>query len=559
MEKQIRSDLYSRQAISKNKTTNFLTRLPSSQSKLAHDIIKNPYNFDCLGLHDEALEREIEHASLQHISKFLIELGKGFAFLGNQVPIEINERTYFLDMLFYHIKLHAYLIVELKASAFKPEYAGKLNFYLSTVNDILRSPKDNPSIGLLLCKTSDKVLKEAPLAFFDSIEYIKKQMPPNYLSQTQKNDFIASQGFLKSYRGSLGTFNSYRRDIERLLHWCMLIVNKSLKQIKRDDVEAFIRFCQNPKKTWIGIKKSPRFIEKEGLRIANIEWRPYIATVSKAEFRKGEEPKISQFKLSLGAIKQLLAIISTFYNYLLQEEYVVANPVMLIRQKSKFIRKQQGPVKIRRLSELQWRYVLKTATELAENDPKLHERTLFIISILYSMYLRISELIANPRWTPVMNHFQRDSNGKWWFTTVGKGHKQRQIAVSDALLIALKRWRKHLGLSPLPSPTDNSPLVPKTKGLGPMANTTQIRKIVQYCFDKAIEKLRSDGYKEESETLVEAAVHWLRHTGISDDVKRRPREHVRDDAGHSSSATTDKYIDIELKERHKSAKSKPMA
>jgi predicted nuclease of restriction endonuclease-like (RecB) superfamily len=163
LEKQIRSNLYGRQAISKNKTTNFLTHLPSSQSQLAHDIIKNPYNFDCLGLHDEALEREIEYASLQHISKFLIELGKGFAFLGNQVPIEINERIYFLDMLFYHVKLHAYIIVELKASAFKPEHAGKLNFYLSAVDDILRSSEDNPSIGLLLCKTSDKVLAEYAL------------------------------------------------------------------------------------------------------------------------------------------------------------------------------------------------------------------------------------------------------------------------------------------------------------------------------------------------------------------------------------------------------------
>jgi predicted nuclease of restriction endonuclease-like (RecB) superfamily len=163
LEKQIGSDLYSRQAISKNKTTNFLTKLPSSQSQLAHDLIKNPYNFDCLGLHDEAHEREIEHASLQHISKFLIELGKGFAFMGHQVPLEINERTYFLDMLFYNVKLHSYFVVELKSSAFKPEYAGKLNFYLSAVDDILRSPADNPSIGLLLCKTSDKVLAEYAL------------------------------------------------------------------------------------------------------------------------------------------------------------------------------------------------------------------------------------------------------------------------------------------------------------------------------------------------------------------------------------------------------------
>jgi len=393
---------------------------------------------------------------------------------------------------------------------------------------------------------------------FDSLEHIKKQTPPHYLSQTQKNDFIAGLGFLKSYTGSIGTFTSYRREVERLLHWCSLIAHKSLKQIKREDIEAFVKFSQKPKKSWIGIKKAPRFLEKEGLRIPNSEWRPYVVTVSKEAFHKGKKPDIHNFKLSQGALKQLFAITSTFYNYLLQEEYVFANPVMLIRQKSKFIRKQQGSPKIRRLSELQWQYVIKTAEELAEKDPDTHERTLFVMSILYSMYLRISELAASPRWIPSMNHFQRDSDGNWWFTTVGKGNKQRQIAVSDNMLIALKRWRKHLGLSPLPSPADNSALLTKTKGKGPITNTNPIRKIVQYCFDKTREKLKIDGYKEESESLAEATVHWLRHTGISDDVKHRPREHVRDDAGHGSSAITDKYIDIELKERHRSAKNKPM-
>jgi integrase len=157
-----------------------------------------------------------------------------------------------------------------------------------------------------------------------------------------------------------------------------------------------------------------------------------------------------------------------------------------------------------------------------------------------------------------MNHFYRDSEDNWWFTTVGKGNKQRQIAVSDAMLAALRRWRKHLRLSALPSPADQSPLLPKNRGLGPITSTTYIREIVQGCFDQAIENLKKDQLDEQAEALLEATVHWLRHTGISDDVKHRPREHVRDDAGHSSSATTDKYIDIQLRERHRSARHKPL-
>jgi len=228
----------------------------------------------------------------------------------------------------------------------------------------------------------------------------------------------------------------------------------------------------------------------------------------------------------------------------------------MIRQKSKFVRKQQTKSKIRRLSEQQWQTVIQVAEKMAMDNAEQHERTLFIMSCLYSMYLRISELTVNQRWSPTMNDFQRDHDGLWWFTTVGKGNKERQIAVSDSMLQALKRWRTHLGLSQLPSPADSSSLLPKLKGQGGVSNTTYVREIVQTCFDAAIEQLRKNNEDLEAETLMDATVHWLRHTGISDDVKVRPREHVRDDAGHGSGAITDRYIDIELKERHKSAKKK---
>lgn len=397
-----------------------------------------------------------------------------------------------------------------------------------------------------------------PLALFDTLERINNQIPPAYLLPEQSKDFLACLNFLKSYTGSIGTFNSYRRETERLLHWSWMIAKKTLKDLKRDNIEAFVRFCQSPPKSWIGIKKTPRFIDKEGLRIPNPEWRPFVATVSKPAHRNGSQPDPNNFELSFGALKELFAILSTFYNFLLQEEYVYINPVALIRQKSKFIRKQQNSSKVRRLSETQWKYVIKTAHKLAKLNPTLHERTLFIMSALYLMYLRISELAATPRWVPCMNHFRRDNKGNWWFLTVGKGNKERQIAVSDAMLEALKRWREYLQLPPLPALSEYYPLLPKAKGVGPISDTSHIRRIVQHCFDVTIQELKKDNHAEEAESLIEATVHWLRHTGISDDVKRRPREHVRDDAGHSSSAITDKYVDIELQERHDSAKDKPI-
>lgn len=396
----------------------------------------------------------------------------------------------------------------------------------------------------------------SPLPLFDSIDYFANQKKFSYLDNKYNLvDIKISAAFLKCYNGSRGTFDSYRREVERLLHWCALVASKSLKDLKRDDIAEYLSFCQNPPKSWLGKSKPAKFIIVNGERVPNPKWRPFIVTVSKIERFSGKKPRINQFELSNDSIKELFAILSSFFNYLLQEEYVYMNPVALIRQKSKFIRTRQGKPKIRRLSELQWQYVIKTAQDLAENEPDVHERTLFIMSALYSMYLRISELTATERWTPRMNDFVCDSDGNWWFTTVGKGNKERQIAVSGSMLKALKRWRKHLGLTSLPSPADNSPLLPKSTGSA-IKSTNLIRKIVQLCFNQAIEALKKDGFSDDAESLPEATVHWLRHTGISDDVKHRPREHVRDDAGHGSSAVTDKYIDIEKRERHRSARRK---
>lgn len=143
--------------------TNFQNTLPQLQSQLATETLKNPYNFDFLGLEDDALEREIENAMMQHITQFLLELGKGFAFVGRQYSITVSDNEYFIDLLFYHLHLRCYVVVELKSGKFKPEYAGKLNFYLSAIDSQLKHEQDNPSIGLILCKHKDKIDAEYSL------------------------------------------------------------------------------------------------------------------------------------------------------------------------------------------------------------------------------------------------------------------------------------------------------------------------------------------------------------------------------------------------------------
>lgn len=143
--------------------TNFAAQLPPPHSDLARNTLKDPYLFDFLGVGKEADEREIESAIVQHITRFLLELGAGFAFVGRQVHIEVGGDDFFIDLLFYHLKLHCYVVVELKAGAFKPEHTGQLNFYLSAVDSQVKSERDNPSIGLLLCKTKNRVVAEYAL------------------------------------------------------------------------------------------------------------------------------------------------------------------------------------------------------------------------------------------------------------------------------------------------------------------------------------------------------------------------------------------------------------
>jgi predicted nuclease of restriction endonuclease-like (RecB) superfamily len=144
--------------------TNFEARLPATDSALAHDTLKDPYLFDFLGLGDDAHEREIENGLIRHITRFLLELGAGFAFVGRQFRLEVAGDEFFIDLLFYHTRLKCYVVVELKAAAFKPEYAGQLNFYLAAVDSQIKAEDDKPTIGLLLCKQQNRLVAEYALS-----------------------------------------------------------------------------------------------------------------------------------------------------------------------------------------------------------------------------------------------------------------------------------------------------------------------------------------------------------------------------------------------------------
>ena len=187
---QIESKLYQRQVIAK-KVTNFPMTLPDMQSDLAIQTLKDPYIFDFISLKGKAKELEIENAMIDKIKDVLVELGKGFAFVGEQYKITVSKKDYFIDLLFYHLRLKCYIVVELKAREFEPTDAGQINFYLSAIDDLVKDETDNPTIGLLLCKNKDNFTAEYALRNINSpigvSEYKLLEDMPEYLQAQLPN------------------------------------------------------------------------------------------------------------------------------------------------------------------------------------------------------------------------------------------------------------------------------------------------------------------------------------------------------------------------------------
>ena len=163
---QIETNLFARQITAK-KVSNFSVRLPKPQSDLANYLMKDPYIFDMMGQTDKMAERDIERQLVSHITKYLLEMGSGFAFVAQQKHFEVGDSDFYADLILYNIQLHAYVVIELKATPSKPEYMGQLNFYINVVDDTLRGEHDNKTIGLLLCNGGDKVVAQYALSGYD--------------------------------------------------------------------------------------------------------------------------------------------------------------------------------------------------------------------------------------------------------------------------------------------------------------------------------------------------------------------------------------------------------
>ncbi len=376
-------------------------------------------------------------------------------------------------------------------------------------------------------------------------------------------DYRASLNFLLAFDDSPETFKAYRREVDRFLIWLWHVRKCPLSEITRQDIEAYLAFFKNPPMSWRGIEVKRRFIEQNGLRTPNPEWRPFVVQIPKAIRKSGKTIDLNDWSQSQASYKAAVRILQAFCQFLVDDNFLDKNPVAQLRTKKRKGTTQQRKESVKRLTYTQVRALFEALGRQCKDMSDNHyERLLFILSCLVGMYLRISEIAASEERQPTHGHFKQNIHERdgvvtksWWFSVLGKGNKERNIPVSDEVMQALARYRVSMGLPPLPTGHETQPLFPKMIGKGGITSTRHVRMMLQGIFDQAYRLLVDQGKVDEAKNLESCTVHWLRHTGISIDVMTRPLAHVSDSAGHSSLAVTGIYIDNDPLESYLTAKT----
>ncbi|GAA3529851.1 site-specific integrase [Zobellella aerophila] len=375
--------------------------------------------------------------------------------------------------------------------------------------------------------------------------------------------------WLLESRFSENNYKTYRSELTTFLHWCFDVEQASPTAVTRRMMNRYVDYCLAPPRELIAYRNVAQFVlNKEwGERQPNPLWRPFLGK----KVDGCEQP----YRLSDKALKTKMAVLSSFYGYLINEEVTERNPAVMWMRHSRF---GSTPVQaaasgeedeVRVFSDLQWSYMMSTAERLAEQQPERHERTLFLVSLMYACYLRVSEVAARPGFSPVMSQFRRDGKTGIWsfYIPISKGGKRRTVAASRELLEALKRYRGYLKLSPLPAPNENTPLFVRHRAAGRgrdqgLLNANlgirQLRDSLDELIALAAGVAAADGFDQDAAEMRTLTVHSIRHTGITHDINYngRPLSHVQADAGHDSIDTTSQYLHTSKVERHESAAGK---
>ena len=353
---------------------------------------------------------------------------------------------------------------------------------------------------------------------------------------------------------SIHTYDRFRIDIERFLLWCFLEKKMPLDDLRKKDILEFADFCWQPSVNWISDANQHRYFLEHGYFKINEHWRPYKIQAPKNQPTLNIDKK--KYRPSQQTLTSTFTAIIVFYNYLMSEEICYGNPAQIAKKDCRHFIRDAQVKEVKRLTSLQWKFVLDTAVDRADEDPTF-ERSLFVIAALKTLFLRISELSERDTWSPIMGHFWQDEDDNWWLKVYGKGRKLRDITVPPDFLPFLIRYRLTRGLSALPLRDENAVLVEKIRGQGGMT-TRHLRRLVQTIFNDAFIRMKQAHGEEKALKLQQASTHWLRHTGASMEVERgRALKDLSEDLGHASMATTDTvYVQTENKKRAESGKQR---
>ncbi|WP_411991361.1 tyrosine-type recombinase/integrase [Agarivorans sp. DSG3-1] len=418
------------------------------------------------------------------------------------------------------------------------------------------------------------------IPLFDSLQYLEdgNSTVNQHLASITINQ-VADAGYVYEFavewlleqRFSENNYKTYRSELTTFLHWAYCVEQISVGDITRRVLNRYLDYCANPPTPLIAYRNVAQFITHKQLeeRIPNVLWRPFLG-----KKRDGVE---QAYQISDKALKTKLAILSSFFSYLINEEYTERNPAMMLMKSGRFKAGSQHTVSgedyedIKAFSDLQWSYVMAAAQQLANDEPSENERILFLVSLMYGCYLRISEVAARPGFSPIMGQFKRDAKTSVWGFHIprSKGGKKRSVAVSKQLLSALQRYRKYLGLTPLPTPNENTPLFIRHRAAGRGRDSgllnanlgiRQLREQIYIVIEQAAQHAETDGFDQDANEMRQLTPHSIRHTGISHDINLvgRPLSHVQADAGHDSIDTTSQYLHTSRVERHQSAENKPL-
>lgn len=418
------------------------------------------------------------------------------------------------------------------------------------------------------------------IPLFDSFEFIQvgNSIVNQYITQISMEKVVDAglviehaSDWLFEQKHNENNYKTYRSELTTFLHWCFDVVSMSPIDVTRKDMSRYVDYCQTPPIALIGYFNVPQFrLDKQcDERVPNAQWRPFVG--------KKHLGQVQPYVLSDNALKTKMAILSSFYSYLTSEEYCERNPAQIWLNHSRFSanrsyqRQNHEDENSLAFTELQWSYIMSTVTAQAEEFPELHQRSLFLISLIYSCYLRISDVSARAGYSPVMNQFKHNQQtGIWSFhIPLSKGGKKRNVALSKALLEALVKYRQFLGLTDYPGPNENRPLFVRHKAAGRGRDVgilnanlgiRHVRDEIQSIINLAAERIETDGFIQDGAQMRKLTAHNIRHTGITHDINinRRPLSHVQADAGHESIDTTSQYLHTSQVERHESAFNKPI-